>query len=118
MTTCWKDDNPVSREGSSHFLKYYTIEQYEEALKNTHYQDGEQLELNSAKTPFEQYVFFADDKLAHAVKLANGNLNINLHDFYSDIGIAKSLSNILGKPICHRTVDSVTFADGSTKKPI
>ena len=113
----WRDGNPVSREGVSHCLKYYTLEQYEETLRNSHYEDGKQLQLDSAKSPFEQYVFFGDDKLAHTVKpLKNGNLKINLQNLYKDIDIAESLSNILGKPIRKRTVDSVTFADNSTEK--
>ena len=98
-------------------FKYYTLEQYEETLKNSHYEDGKQLELDSTKSPFEQYVFFGDDKLAHVVKLLKNNkLKINLHQLYPDIDIAESLSNILGKPIRGRTADNVTFADGSTEK--
>ena len=98
-------------------FKYYTLEQYEETLKNSHYEDGEQLELDSTKSPFEQYVFFGDDKLAHVVKpLKNNKLKINLHQLYPDIDVAESLSNILGKPIRRRTADNVTFADGSTEK--
>ena len=113
----WKDVKPVSREGSSHFLKYYTLEQYEETLRNSRYKDGEQLEIDSTRSPFEQYVFFGDDKLAHAVKPSkNGELDINLQDLYPDIDIAESLSNILGKQIRKRTADSVTFEDGSTEK--
>ena len=114
----WKDGKPVSREGSSHFLKYYTLEQYEETLKNSHYQDGQQLELDSAKSPFEQYVFFGDDKLAHAVNPQKGSskLEIKLKNLYPDIDIAESLSNILGKQIRKRAADTVTFADGTTEK--
>ena len=113
----WKDGKPVSREGSSHFLKYYTLEQYEESLKNARYEDGKQLELDSAKSPFEQYVFFGDDKLAHAVQPSKtGKLAINLHNLYPDIDIAESLSNTLGKQIRHRTADAVTFADGTTEQ--
>ena len=113
----WKEGKPVSCEGGSHFLKYYSLEQYEETLKNTRYADGEQLELDSTKSPFEQYVFFSDDKLAHiAEPLKSGKLKIDLHQLYPDIDIAESLSNILGKHIRKRTADSVTFADGSTEK--
>ena len=113
----WKDGKPVSREGSSHFLKYYALEQYEETLRNARYKDGEQLEIDSLKSPFEQYVFFSDDKLAHAVKpLKNGKLKINLHDLYRDIDVAESLSNILGKPIRRRTANDVTFTDGTVEK--
>lgn len=115
----WKDGKPVSHDGSSHLFKYYTIEQYEESLNKSrcHYKDREQLELNVDKSPFEQYVFFADDKFAHVVKAQkNGKLKINLGDLYPDIDIAESLSNILGKPIRKRAADSVTFADGSVEK--
>ena len=113
----WKDGKPVSREGSSHCLKYYSLEQYEETLKNARYKDGEQLEIDSLKSPFEQYVFFNDDKLAHAVQpLKNKKLKINLHDLYPDVDIAESLSNALGKPIRHRSADQVTFADGTIEK--
>ena len=113
----WKDGRPVSHEGSSHFLKYYTLEQYEETLRKSHYEDGEQLELDSTKSPFEQYVFFADDKLGGAVKAQkNGKLKINLQGLYKDIDIGESLANILGKTIRKRTADSVTFSDNTTEK--
>ena len=113
----WKDGRPVSRKGVSHFLKYYTLEQYEETLKNARYEDGEQLELDSIKSPFEQYVFFGDDKLAHTVQPSkNGTFDINLQDLYPDIDIAESLSNVLGKTIRRRTADTVTFSDGTTEK--
>ena len=98
-------------------FKYYSLEQYEETLKNARYKDGEQLEIDSLKSPFEQYVFFNDDKLAHAVQpLKNKKLKINLHDLYPDVDIAESLSNALGKSIRHRTAESVTFADGTMEK--
>jgi adenine-specific DNA-methyltransferase len=113
----WKNNKPISREGSSHFLKYYALEQYEETLRNAYYEDGKQFQLDSMKSPFEQYVFFGDDKLAQVVKLSgNGELEINLYNLYADIDIAESLSNILGKPIRKRTADTVSFTDGSTEK--
>ena len=113
----WREGKPASNDGASHFLKYYTLEQYEETLRNSHYEDGKQLELDSAKSPFEQYVFFGDDKLANTVKpQKNGKLKINLKGLYPDVDIAESLSNILGKPIRKLAADSVTFADGSVEK--
>ena len=113
----WKDGKPVSREGSSHVLKYYALEQYEETLRRARYEDGEQLEIDSLKSPFEQYVFFSDDKLAHAVKpLQNGTLTINLRDLYPDVDVAESLSNVLGKPIRRRTANDVTFTDDTVEK--
>ena len=99
-------------------FKYYSLEQYEETLKNACYnEDGKHLKIDSAKSPFEQYVFCNDDKFAYAVKpLENGKLEINLHNLYPDIDIAESLSNILGKPIRRRTAESVTLVDGTTEK--
>ena len=98
-------------------FKYYALEQYEETLKKARYADGEQLELDSTKSPFEQYVFFNDDKFTHTVKLLkNGKLSVNLRDLYPDIDIAESIANILGKQIQRRTGNTVTFVDGTTEK--
>lgn len=99
-------------------FKYYSLEQYEETLKNSRYKGGRQIELDSSKTPFEQYVFFEDDKLAHVGKAdpdSGGKLEINLKNLYADVDIAESLANILGKQIRRRTADGVTFADGTTE---
>lgn len=51
-------------------------------------------------------------KTAPGVKV----LKVNLRGLYPDIDIAESLANIVGKPIRHRTADSVTFADDTTEK--
>lgn len=113
----WRDGKPSSHDGTSHCFKYYSLEQYEETLKNVRYGDSKQLELDSGKSPFEQYVFFGDDKFAHAIKLLkNGKLSINLRGLYSDIDVAESLANVLGKQIRTRTEDTVTFADGTAEK--
>lgn len=98
------------------FFKYYSLEQYEQTLKNARYNPGQHLELDSAKSPFAQYAFFGDDKLAYIVTVKNDKLQIDLHKLYADIDIAESLANILGKTIRKRTAESVTFADGSAEK--
>ena len=98
-------------------FKYYALEQYEETLRNVHYQDGEQLEIDSAKSPFEQYVFFGDDKLAHACQFAKDDaIEINLQGLYPDVDVAETISNLLGKPIRRLDENQVTFADGTTEK--
>ncbi len=113
----WKDGKPVSREGVSHCFKYYSLEQYEETLRNVRYQDGEQLEIDSAKSPFEQYVFFGDDKLAYACQFAKDDtIEINLQSLYPDVDIAETLSNLLGKSIRRLNENQVTFADGTVEK--
>ena len=64
------------------------------------YQDGEQLEIDSRKSPFEQYVFFGDDKLAYAGRFAKDDkIEINLQGLYPDVDVAENLSNLLGKAI-------------------
>ena len=113
----WKDGKPVSREGVSHCFKYYALEQYEETLRNVHYQDGEQLEIDSTKSPFEQYVFFGDDKLAYACRFAQDDkIKINLQGLHPDVDVAETLSNLLGKPIRRLDENQVTFADGTVEK--
>lgn len=96
-------------------FKYYSLEQYEDALKSSQYHEGDQLELDSTKTPFEQYVFFGDDKLSHVVvPNRKGGISINLQDLYSDIDIPETLSNMLGKTIRKLTSNSMTFEDGTS----
>lgn len=40
----WKDGKPVSREGSSHLLKYFALESYEDAMNNLALNKSEELE--------------------------------------------------------------------------
>ena len=81
------------------------------------YQDGEQLEIDSAKSPFEQYVFFVDDKLAYACQFGKDDtIEINLQGLYPDVDIPETLSNLLGKAIRRLDENQVTFADGTTEK--
>ena len=99
------------------FFKYYSLEQYEETLRASTYNDGEYALLDSNKTPFQQYVFFADEKFAHAVKRGGKDkIKINLGDLYPDIDIAESLANVLGRRIRRRDSDTVTFADSEDGK--
>ncbi len=113
----WKNGKPISNHGTSHAFKYYSLEQYEESLKNSRYKNSKQLELDSMKSPFEQYVFFGDAKLSHVVNQPDeSTIDINLFDLYPDIDIAESLSNVLGKHIRRISTDHVTFADGSVEK--
>lgn len=48
----WKDGKPVSRQGSSHLLRYLTLESYEDALNNlTLHQTPEQANAIAGATP-------------------------------------------------------------------
>ena len=114
----WENKKPLGKNGSSHCFKYYTLEQYEETLKNSRYQeDSTQVTIDSEKSPFEQYVFFGDDKLSNAVKpQKSGEIKIDLKGLYKDTSIAETLSHATGKPIRSIAEDSVTFTDGTVQK--
>ena len=116
-----RDKSGVSKELDAYdgggFFKYCGMEQYEETLQNARYDDGEQLELDSAKSPFEQYVFFSDDKFAHVVELLQEDgLSIGLDGLYNDIDIPESISIVARQAIKRITEDSVVLADGSAVK--
>ena len=113
----WRDGHPASLRGGSHLIKYYSLEQYEDSLRNMRYKDSKQLEIDSMRSPFAQYVFFGDDKLSNVVQKSNGDtIDINLSDLYPDIDIAESLSNVVGKHIQRISAEYVTFTDGSQEK--
>ena len=113
----WQNGHPASMQGGSHLIKYYSLEQYEDSLRNMRYKDSGQLEIDSMKSPFAQYVFFGDAKLSGIVQKSDGDaIDINLLDLYPDIDIAESLSNVVGKHIQRISAEYVTFADGSQEK--
>ena len=70
----WRKGKPGSALGSSHAFKYYQLEQYEDTLKNMRYKDSEQLELDSMKSPFEQYVFLETTNSANSSICQTRNL--------------------------------------------
>lgn len=91
-------------------FKYYELEQYEEALAKCQYKDHE---VFDEQNPYSSYVFMADEKLlAKVVSITDQQVKIDLTKLYSDIDIAETLSNLLGKKIAKQTKDSVTFIDG------
>lgn len=86
-------------------------------MKNSRYDDGEQLTLDSTKSPFENTSSSETTSSPKAVRpLKNGKLKIKLRDLYPNVDVVESLANIVGKPIRRRTADSVTFTDGTTEK--
>ena len=103
-------------EGGGTF-QYYTLEQYEETLKNARYKDSHQLTLDTTKSPFEQYIFINDDKFAHAIhpsQTAPGALEIALQTLYPDISLPQTLANALGKHLRQITPTQLTFTDNTT----
>jgi len=101
------------------FFKYYELEQYEEALANCKYEDGE-LFNSPSKTPYREYVFMKDEKMLKALEIdyANNKVKVDLNKLYPNIDIAETLSNLTGRWIKEvkgqkSKVKSVVFEDGS-----
>ena len=92
------------------FFKYYELEQYEETLANTVYENHD-LFIIGNKSPYEQYVFMKDEKMLRALEVdyENKKVNVDLSKIYppvsplnkggiqGGIDIAETLSNLTGK---------------------
>jgi len=89
-------ENKLKKGG---FFKYYSLEQYENTLRNMKYKDYNQDALFNNKKPFEQYVFFADQKFAHIIDTEKENLELNFDNIYENIDFAETISNLKGLPI-------------------
>ncbi|MFY9501796.1 MAG: site-specific DNA-methyltransferase, partial [Bacteroidales bacterium] len=95
------------------FFKYYELEQYEEALDNCKYEDGDLFNSPlikgwqsegltgywSGRSPYQEYVFLKDEKMLKALEIdyENDKVNVDLSQIYPNIDIAETLSNLTGK---------------------
>ncbi|NMB66705.1 site-specific DNA-methyltransferase [Candidatus Woesearchaeota archaeon] len=96
------------------FFKYYELEQYEEALANCKYEDGNLFNA-PGRSPYQEYVFMKDEKMLKAVEIdyENDKVKVDLTKLYPNIDIAETLSNLTGKWIKKITQNQVEFPDGS-----
>jgi len=96
------------------FFKYYDLEQYEEALANCKYQDGDLFNA-PGRSPYQEYVFMKDEKMLKAMKIdyKNDKVEVDLSKLYSNIDIAETFSNLTGKWIKKISNDQVEFDDGT-----
>ncbi len=100
------------------FFKYYSLEQYEDTLRNMKYKDGSPNSIFDTRNPFAQYIFYADQKFAHVLDVQKKSLEINFDKLYPNIDFAETLSNLLGLPIKKITKNSVILQDGESEKEI
>ena len=109
----WKDGKAAGGDGSSHFLKYYQLEQYENALHRAKYGEADLFD-DPNKDPYHQYVFLRDLKMLETLKVdtKKNKVKVDLSRVYDGIDIAETLSNLTGKWIKRITADSVEFDDG------
>lgn len=110
------DKSGISKEVKEYqgggFFKYYELEQYEEALANCKYKDGD-LFNSPSKSPYQEYVFMKDEKMLKALEIdyENNKVKVDLDKLYPNIDIAETLSNLTGKWIKKINDDEVEFED-------
>lgn len=96
------------------FFKYYEFEQYEDALANCKYLDGNLFNKASEKA-YQDYIFMKDEKMLSALEIdyKNNKVKVDLTKLYPDIDIAETLSNLTGKWIKKISDGEVEFEDGT-----
>lgn len=96
------------------FFKYYELEQYEEALANCKYEDGDLFTV-PGRSPYQEYIFMKDEKLLKALEIdyVNNKVKVDLSKLYPNIDIAETLSNLTGKWIKRIRDGVVEFEDGT-----
>jgi len=112
----WKNGKPVfekTETGMSQFIKYYELEQYEDALRRVHYGEVD-LFNNPFEDPYHQYIFQRDEKILDALEVDYEKNKVKFHTerVYPDIDLAETLSNLRGKWIKRITDAFVEFEDG------
>jgi very-short-patch-repair endonuclease/16S rRNA G966 N2-methylase RsmD len=118
----WKDGRAQpDGNGISHFVKYYALEQFEDALRRTRYAEDDLFTPPAAEDPC-QYLFLRDLKMLEAleVDLEQGTVQVDLSRLYENIDLPETLSNLTGKWIRRIYPDpnnpcvpaAVEFADG------
>jgi len=100
-------------EGGGIF-KYFELEQYEEALRNCKFEDGD-LFNKPGQSPYQQYVFMRDEKMLKALEIdySKNKVKIDLSKLYPEIDISETLSNLTGRWINAIDDGEVKFSDGT-----
>ncbi len=96
------------------FFKYYELEQYEEALANCKYKDGDLFTV-PGRSPYQEYVFMKDKKMLKALEIdyEKEKVKVDLTKLYPNIDIAETLSNLTGKWIKKISDEEVELEDGT-----
>lgn len=109
----WKNGKAQAGKGISHFAKCFDLEQYEDTLRRSHYEDGDLFE-SSDRDPYNQYVFMRDRKMLDALDIdaEHNQVKVDFSKLYDGVDLAETLSNLRGKWIKRITKEAVEFADG------
>lgn len=110
----WKNGKVQTHDGKGTFCKYYDLEQYESTLRKVVYQSSHPFSLIDNESIYNQYVFFKDPKLLDALTIdyKSNRTQIDFSKIYSNIDLAETLSNLMGKKIAKIHKNSVEFSDG------
>lgn len=92
------------------FFKYYELEQYEDTLRNMKYSQWPATIFNN-KNPFEQYIFFADQKFADVLETDQDKIQLHFENLYSNIDLPETISNLFWLPIKKITTQAVILKD-------
>ena len=112
------DKSGISKEVKEYqgggFFKYYELEQYEEALANCKYEDGDLFNA-PGRSPYQEYVFMKDEKMLKALVIdyENNKVKIDLDNLYPNIDIPETLANLTSKWIKKISDNEVEFEDGT-----
>ena len=96
------DKSGISKEIKDYkgggFFKYYELEQYEESLANSKYEDGD-LFNKTGSNVYQDYIFMKDEKMLKILDIdyKKNKVNVDLGKLYPDIDIAETLSNLTGR---------------------
>ena len=104
--------NDINWQGGG-FFKYYELEQYEDVLRRTHYEDSD-LFHDPSQDPYHSYVFRPDLKMLDSLEADAETNTVHFHPerLYPDIDLAETLSHLRGKWIKRITAEYVEFEDG------
>jgi adenine-specific DNA-methyltransferase len=111
----WKEGKANGGQGMSQFVKYYDLEQYEDTLRRTRYENTD-APLFQMTDIYNSYVFQRDLKLLDAVTLDKtaDRIEVRPETLYAGIDLAETLSCVTGKWIKRITKEAVEFEDGTT----
>ena len=96
------------------FFKYYELEQYDDVLRQTTYEDCDLLE-SGKQDIYNEYMFMRDKKMTGSIEVDHkeNKVKVDFSKLYENVDIPETLSNLLGKKIKRISKDSVEFSDGT-----
>ena len=97
-------------------FKYYELEQYEETLDNSVFEEQQSFLDKKIPEVYSQYIFFNDKKLIGNTKIDDNKIEFNLETIYKEIDIIETISNITGLPIL--SIDDTYYYFGDNKNKL